>query len=155
MASRIEPQTDELSRRMEFARQRAALAWCQPGTKKLPMDPALAEEFAELLVGPMYEPHLGCATTRMLLDELAARSDLSYSTVPQLEDGDAKPGSSATVVERRALAEHVVDTLCCNGAGERASRLVLELPDGRDGGGWGRLAAIDAVAKVLRTLLPG
>lgn len=45
------------------------------------MDVVLAEEFAKILDAEMSKPNLGCATTRQLLAELKARSDLDYSTV--------------------------------------------------------------------------
>lgn len=38
------------------------------------------------------------------------------------------------------LAKLVARTLFTNGSGERAARLVLELSDGRDGGGWNERA---------------
>ena len=49
----------------------------------------------------------------------------------------------------KQVAESIVDDLMTNGNGDKADRLVLELPDGRDGGGWSRSAAIDRVAKIL------
>jgi hypothetical protein len=74
----------EKERRMVFARQRAALAWCKETTSHIEMDVLLAEAFAELLVNEMYAPHLGCASTRDILDELLTRLgvDLDYKTVP-------------------------------------------------------------------------
>lgn len=71
----------EKERRMEFARGRAAQAWCVKSTENKVMDVELAEAFAEILVIEMYEPRLGCATTGQLLDELSARSNLDYKTV--------------------------------------------------------------------------
>lgn len=68
-------------RRMEFARHRAAQIWCQPGLGQKVMDVDLAEAFARVLVVEMYEPHLGCATTGELIEELKARSDLGYKTI--------------------------------------------------------------------------
>ena len=88
----------EHERRMVFARQAAAGAWCHSDdsseanfkkndTANLIMNPALAEAFANILVGPMYEPHLGCATTGDLVDEIRTRIEidggLEYTTVGQ------------------------------------------------------------------------
>ena len=67
----------ELERRMVYAREEAATAWCKNKTKKKIMDVTLAEAFAEILVKHMYEVHLGCATTRELLSEIRARIELS------------------------------------------------------------------------------
>lgn len=64
-----------------LSRQLAAQAWCKPTTAKTVMDPVLAEAFAEILDEQMSQPSLGCATTKQLLDEIAARVDLTYSTV--------------------------------------------------------------------------
>jgi hypothetical protein len=74
----------EKERRMVFARQRASLAWCKESTSNTEMDGVLAEAFAELLVKEMYEPHLGCASTRDLINELMTRIgiDLDYKTIP-------------------------------------------------------------------------
>ena len=71
----------ELERRMKFAREVAARIWCTPETQHIQMDVILAEAIAKVLVVEMYEPHLGCATTKELLDEVAARVDLDYSTI--------------------------------------------------------------------------
>lgn len=68
-------------RRLRFAREIAAQVWCRPDTSSIPMDVVLAEAFAQVLVEEMYAPHLGCATTKELIDEISARSDLSYKTV--------------------------------------------------------------------------
>lgn len=76
---------EEKTRRMRFAREEAASCWCGPTTSHIPMDVVLAEAFAVKLVAQMYAPHLGCATTGELLEELKARSDLSYKT---LADGE-------------------------------------------------------------------
>jgi len=72
----------ELERRMVFARMKVAQAWCEDTTRNIEMDTVLAEEFAKILVVEMYEPHLGCATTRELLDEIGARcGNLDYKTI--------------------------------------------------------------------------
>jgi hypothetical protein len=75
---------EELERRLNFARERAAQCWCTPETQSIEMDVVLAEAFAQILVEEMYQPRLGCATTRELLSELAARSDLDYAVVSPL-----------------------------------------------------------------------
>jgi hypothetical protein len=72
---------EELERRMVFARQEAAKAWCQPETSATVMDAVLAEEFSKILVNHMYAPHMGCATTGELLDEIKARVDGEYRTI--------------------------------------------------------------------------
>lgn len=58
----------------------AAQAWCVAGTSRMEMQPELAFEFARILERETRVPRLGCATTRELLDELRARSDLNYRT---------------------------------------------------------------------------
>ena len=45
----------------------------------------------------------------------------------------------------RRLANRIADMLLANGAGDKGKRLVIELPDGRDGGGWCRDAIIGQV----------
>ena len=71
----------EFERRMVFARQKAVQAWMTEETSYLERNPALVEAFARILVIDTYQPHLGCATTRELLREIAARIDLEYSTI--------------------------------------------------------------------------
>lgn len=78
----------ERDRRLSFAREKAAQVWCTETTSSIVMDTVLAEAFAQVLVDEMYKPRLGCATTREIIDELAARSDLDYSTVG--DDGCVK-----------------------------------------------------------------
>lgn len=68
-------------RRMDFARQEAAQAWCKEKTRDKTMDAELAEEFAKILLVHMYKANLGCATTGELIEELKARSDLDYKTI--------------------------------------------------------------------------
>ena len=48
------------------------------------------------------------------------------------------------------IAQEIADDLFTNGFGEKASRLVLELADGRDGGGWGKKPAIDRIKDILK-----
>ena len=75
----------EHERRMGFARQEAAAAWCGKNTSGITMDAELAEEFARILIDHMYAPHLGCATTKELFGEIMARievrGDLNYKTI--------------------------------------------------------------------------
>lgn len=76
---------EEQKRRMKFAREEVGRAWCTPKTGHLQMIPDLAEELAKLLVVHMYEPHLGCASTGEIIEELKARIEidgkLDYRTI--------------------------------------------------------------------------
>lgn len=65
----------------EFAGRKAVQAWCKDTTKHIAMDQALCEAFAEIIEELTSRPWLGNATTKMLLDEIAARVDLNYKTV--------------------------------------------------------------------------
>jgi len=65
----------------ELSRGKAAQAWCAPETSHLVMIPELAEAFANILDVIWSQPWLGNATTRQLLDEVAARVNLDYRTV--------------------------------------------------------------------------
>ena len=49
----------------------------------------------------------------------------------------------------KRLAEKITDYLFTNGAGKKARRLVLELEDGQDGGGWSKRAVEQAILKML------
>lgn len=89
----------EKARRMVFAREQAAQAWCAETTKHKVMDTDLAEAFAEILVKQMYAPHLGCATTRQIIEELSARSDLDYKTITEEQNNDRR----RRVGERQSL----------------------------------------------------
>lgn len=60
----------------QLAMEKASQAWCMPETSKTKMDVKLACEFAKILDSEMWIPHLGCATTKQLFEELMARSDL-------------------------------------------------------------------------------
>lgn len=51
---------------------------------------------------------------------------------------------------RRVLARRIAEELFTNGAGQFANRLVLELPDGSDGGGLAFGPAIDRIEKALK-----
>jgi len=69
----------------ELARQRAAHAWCTPETEHIEMDVILGEAFADILEEECSKPRLGCATTREILEELTARTEvngqLDYKTI--------------------------------------------------------------------------
>ena len=65
----------------EFARQKAAQAWCKDTTKNKIMDIELCEAFAGIIEELTSQPWLGNATTKQLLDEVSARVDLNYKTV--------------------------------------------------------------------------
>ncbi len=47
------------------------------------------------------------------------------------------------------IAKQIADELFENGAGEKATTLVLRLEDGRDGGGWCKQAVIDIIKESL------
>jgi len=70
---------------IEWARQKVAVAWCQPKTENKEMDVDLAEEFAKILDKETSVPLLGNATTGELLTELTARAEvggyIDYKTV--------------------------------------------------------------------------
>lgn len=55
-------------------------------------------------------------------------------------------------MNNRELAEAIAKRLFTNGAEQVAERLVLELPGGRDGGGWCQKAAEDQIEKVLNEI---
>lgn len=66
---------------MDLATSLAAQVWCRPETSSKVMDPVLCQAFAEVLREVLTQPWLGNATTKQLLDEVAARVDLDYRTV--------------------------------------------------------------------------
>lgn len=59
----------------------------------------------------------------------------------------------APVGDLRALAEKITKGLFVNGFGQEAERLVMELLDGSDAGGWSLLAVIYHVEQILRAEL--
>jgi len=59
----------------------ATEAWTKRKTQKIPMDTRLAEELVKIFDREISKPNLGNATTRQLIRELSARSDLNYKTV--------------------------------------------------------------------------
>ena len=63
-----------------LALERAAQAWCTDKTSHIEMDTDLVTAFAEILDEVWSKPWLGNATTRELIEELSARSDLDYKT---------------------------------------------------------------------------
>jgi len=71
----------EYKRRMGFARQEAARVWCGKTTSGKVMDTNLAEEFAKILVAHMYAPHLGCARTSELQEEINCRNGRESATI--------------------------------------------------------------------------
>ena len=64
----------------EFANRRAVQAWCRETTKHISMDENLCQAFADIIEELTSQPWLGNATTKELLDEVAARVDLNYKT---------------------------------------------------------------------------
>ena len=90
----------------ELARQKAVQAWCTPETEGIVMDLELAKAFARIIDKIWSLPWLGNATTKELLNEIAARIEmdgkLDYRTVDEPnvfgEDGYKKGEEN----ERRA-----------------------------------------------------
>lgn len=70
--------------KIDDIRDAVARGWCYDINSNKEMDANLAEaisqEVHKLFIADK-EPYLGCATTKELLDEIAARSDLDYKTV--------------------------------------------------------------------------
>lgn len=67
-------------------------------------------------------------------------------------ENDALQGemsTSETQTQAPTIAEQIVEVLFRNGFGEKARRLVLELENGGNGGGWCRGAVIDRINRVL------
>ena len=66
----------------EEIRGAVARGWCDPKNSSKVMDTDLAEaisqEVHKIFIADK-EPYLGCATTRQLIDELAARADVSQA----------------------------------------------------------------------------
>jgi len=50
------------------------------------------------------------------------------------------------------VADEIVENLFENGYGEKAQRLVLELEDGSNGGGWCKQAVKDVIVAKLKAL---
>ena len=53
-------------------------------------------------------------------------------------------------MDANKLADEIVEYLFVNGIGSKAQRLVLELEDGKDGGGWCKAAVRDVVVRVIQ-----
>ncbi len=53
-------------------------------------------------------------------------------------------------MDTNKLAIKIADDLFQNGIGVKANRLVLELEDGSNGGGWSKKAAIDRIEMILK-----
>jgi len=51
--------------------------------------------------------------------------------------------------EAKKLAKEIAGKLFQNGAGQQARRLILELRDGKDGGGWSEKAVSDLIERHL------
>jgi len=50
------------------------------------------------------------------------------------------------------LSEIIAERLFTNGAGHKAQRLVLEMENGSDGGGWCKKTVIDQIDRILTEL---
>lgn len=55
----------------------------------------------------------------------------------------------------QTTAERIADALMRNAFGDVAERLILELPDGRDGGGRCRAAIVQEVDRILKEKASG
>lgn len=71
--------------------------------------------------------------------EEAKLGDLGYALAP--------PTVRPTL--KQEIAEKIASHIFSDGAGNRAARLALVLPDGRSGGGWGIEPLLDAVLAIL------
>ena len=80
---------------------------------------------------------------------VAAAITSAHALLQQLE-GQHKDADAGRDVEEMARA--IAADLFTNGDGSRARRLVLELPNGRDGGGWSEAPAADRIARTLAYL---
>lgn len=61
---------------IEEIRGAVARGWCRPNTEDRVMDAELAEAISQEVSLADTEPNLGCATTKQLIDELAARVEV-------------------------------------------------------------------------------
>ena len=92
-----------------------------------------------------------CKATRLEFDagDHGCQECPGYSASVFCPDcGICFPMDDARVL-RRQVAETIAQDLFTNGNGDRAKRLVSELPDGRDGGGWCESAVVDRIAMML------
>lgn len=53
-------------------------------------------------------------------------------------------------IDARKLADEIAEYLFTNGSGQKAVRLVLELNNGKNGGGWSKEPARDAIASIIK-----
>ncbi len=67
--------------------------------------------------------------------------------VAQEERAKKTEQAKAESVLMNLLCTRIVDELFINGNGQRAQRLILELEDGKDGGGWCREAVKSIILK--------
>lgn len=70
------------------------------------------------------------------------------SDVPDVWDGTVR-GEGEAVMTDRELAVLIAEALFTNGQNEKANRIALKLPGERDGGGWCKRAAIDAIERTI------
>lgn len=111
-----------------------------------------------------YHPFLACEHFKRTHDSRSVRANLRAvveygmnaqragvtldgamsSIASVIRDNPKRPSRSV-----RKLAEQIAHSLFRNGFGERARRLVLELEDGRDGGGLCVGAVVDRIAEQL------
>ena len=56
-------------------------------------------------------------------------------------------------MNNQKIAEQITTGLFVMGQGQQARRLVLELPDGSAGGGWGRPAVLKKISQGIQPLL--
>lgn len=54
------------------------------------------------------------------------------------------------IATTQSIAERIASELFTNGRAEVAERLVLQLPNERDGGGWNKAAAIQVIERILK-----
>jgi hypothetical protein len=57
------------------------------------------------------------------------------------------------MIDAGKLAKEIAGGVFINGAGQEAWRLMLILPNGRNGGGWGRKPFEDQVRKIIEKAL--
>jgi len=55
------------------------------------------------------------------------------------------------VINKKLIAIKIANDLFKNGVGDIAKRLILELEDGRNGGGWSHGAVVDRIETILKS----
>lgn len=78
--------------------------------------------------------------------------DVHYN-IKHYKDGELVSPKPPPPIENQVMekiADAIGEELFINGAGEKAKRLVLELEDGSNGGGWGKKPMIDIILKHLK-----